>query len=113
MKCWEPCGGKVAIGDVVRWTEGIWHESRRRKTRKATKIGARDVTAQVEACDARGFVSLNVLKCEVTGNRFGMPLEPLKKGAVIRRKRITLTKGGAGKLVQPDPPRPKVKSRFL
>lgn len=115
MSKWIPCGEDFEIGDVVRWTEGIWHEHGRRKKnkRKVVKTGTCEVTGQVETRDRKGFQSLTVLKCEIIETRYGVPVEPFKKGEAIRRKRNTIGRGGGEKLVQPDPPKPKVQSRFL
>lgn len=114
MRKWVACGADWEIGDVLRWTEGIWHAKRRaRKKAKLTRLGTRSVTGQVTASDAKGYAHLTVLKCEIIENRYGGTVEPLKKNTVIKRKRGTIARGGAEKLVEPDPPkRPKVVSRF-
>ena len=110
---WEPCGADCEIGDVVRWTEGIWHSKRKKKKRKVTRLGTREVTAQVLTLDPKDFLSLTVLKCVVIENRYGGDIKPFKKSDLIKRKRSTLARGGAEKLVDLDPPkRPKVVSRF-
>ena len=110
MRRWEPCGGKFETGDVVRWTEGVWHNPRRRK-KKSLRVGTRAVTAQVTDCDAKGWVVLEVMKCETGTSRYAVTLEPLKRKAVIKRKRTTIARGRAEKLA--EAPQPKAKSRFL
>lgn len=110
---WEPCGADCEIGDVVRWTEGIWHSKRKKKKRKVTRLGTREVTAQVMTLDPKDYLYLSVLKCVVIENRYGRAIAPYKKSHLIKRKRGTLGRGGAEKLAEPDPPkRPKVVSRF-
>jgi hypothetical protein len=110
---WISCGGDFELGDVVRWHEEIPRDSQRRKLRKGMRFGRWFVTAQIGACWRDGMASLIALKCEITQNAYGMELIPLAKGAPMKRKRSTLAKAGAEKRVEPDPPKPAVKSRFL
>ena len=109
MTRWEVIAGKVVVGDVVRWHEGIPDQNPRRRSRKARTVGRWQVTGQVEACWTGGFISLVVLKCEMTQNFEGRELMPLKKGVLIRRKRSTLA--GAERRMEPEPP--KATSKFL
>ena len=95
MGKWIPCGEKFIVGDVIRWTEPMWLEpKKKRKTKKPVqKVGERRVTAEVLKVDARGYVSLSVCECEILSNKHGLPLEPFKKGELIRKQRSTIGKG--------------------
>jgi hypothetical protein len=76
---WIKCGADFISPDVLRWTEAVWLEPKRKtKKRKATKAGERRVTAAVLTLDSRGYVRLSVIKDEIIENKFGMPLKALK-----------------------------------
>ena len=109
---WEPCGANFDIGDVVHWTEGVWHQGRRRRKRKATRVASWLVTGQVLTSDPKDFVSVSVLKCEILETSYGMRIEPLKKKQLIKRKRATLAKGRAERLAAPKEAPPHRLSRF-
>jgi len=100
MGKWVPCGESFIVGDVIRWTEPIWLESRKKKKGKKAvrKIGERRVTAEVLAIDGRDYVSLSVCACEIVSNKDGRPLEPFKKKQLIRKKRSTIGKGSGERL---------------
>jgi hypothetical protein len=98
MPAWIPCNGKFLEGDVIRWTEAIWPEAKgRRRKARPEKRGERRVTAEVLKPAGAGFLSLSVISDEITANKYGMPLKALKKGETLRRKPVTLTKGGAAR----------------
>src|SRR5437868_7123988 len=99
MPNWIKCGEDIITGDVVRWTEAVWLEPKRKtKKKKAEKIGERRVTAAVLTVDSKGFVRLSVMQDEITANKYGMPLKPLKKDQVITKKRATIGRGKAERL---------------
>ncbi len=80
---WIPCGEKFIVGNVVRWTEPIWLELKKKKKKgkkKVEKLGARRVTAEVLSADASGYVSLSVFECEILSNTHGLPLRLLSSG---------------------------------
>ncbi|HWR53952.1 MAG TPA: hypothetical protein VN428_22765 [Bryobacteraceae bacterium] len=114
MPKWIPCGEDFDIGHVVRWKEGAWYNSpRRRKRGKGLKIGDRHVTAQVLAYDPKGFILLDVLKCEATQGRLGIEVEPFKKHEILRRQRGTIARGGAERMVpKADAPKRLPSSKF-
>lgn len=112
MARWIACGGNFDIGDVVRWTEGVWHQPRRGRKRKAMRVARQEVTAQVMTYHTSGWVYLQVLKCEAGESWYGLGIEPLKKSAIIKRKRTTLEKGGAEKLAGPPSSPPRRLSKF-
>jgi hypothetical protein len=110
---WIPCGGNAIAGDVVRWVEVVWVQKGRGKRKKPVKAGARDVTAEVKKDEGGGFLSMTVLKCEIVSEAWE-PLKPFKKGEAIKRKRLTLEKGGGHRMIWSDEgARSQVASRFL
>ena len=115
MPNWIKCGENFITGDVVRWTEAVWLEPKRKtKKKKAEKIGERRVTAAVLTTDSKGFVRLSVMKDEITANKYGMPLKPLKKDQAIVKKRATIARGSAERMKWSDESaRAMAVSRFL
>lgn len=94
MPKWIECGDHLITGDVVRWTEAIWPERKRKsKKKKPEKLGERRITAAVLTVDSKGFVRLSVMKDEITENKYDMPLKPLKKDQVIVKKHGTIKRG--------------------
>ena len=94
MPKWIECGEDFITGDVVRWTEAVWLEPKRKtKKKRAEKIGERRVTAAVLTVDNKGFVRLSVIHDEILANKYGMPLKSLKKDQVIVKKRATIARG--------------------
>jgi hypothetical protein len=72
------------------------------------------VTAAVLTMDSKGFVRLSVMKDEITANKYGMPLKPLKKDQVIVKKRATIGRGSAERMKWSDESaRALAVSRFL
>lgn len=104
MPKWIPCGDKFIVGDVVRWTETIWLELRKKKKgkKRLEKLGERRVTAEVLRVDDQGYVHLSVCACEIVANKHGLPLEPFEKNDVIRKKRSTIGKGNGERLKWSD-----------
>jgi hypothetical protein len=97
MTRWTHCGEAFIAGDVVRWTEPVWAEKGRRK-KKLVKVGTRRMTAEVLSEDGKDFVHLKVLKCEIVSSLAARPVEPAKKGELVRRKRKTIGKGSGERL---------------
>jgi hypothetical protein len=80
MSEWIACGDKLVVSDVLRWTEAIWPERKRRsKKQKVLPYGKRRVTAQVLEVDSRGYVRLSVMQDEIVENIHGMPLKTRKR----------------------------------
>ena len=73
-------------------------EEEKKSKKKVEKLGHRRVTAEVLKVDARGYVSLAVLECDILSNTHGLPLKPLKKGEIIRKQRSTIGKGSGERL---------------
>ncbi len=87
---WKQSGDGFLESDVLKWKEAMWAPKRRRKQRHPW--GEQEVTGEVTAIDG-DFVSLKVLKAEITKSNVAADLKPHKVGAVIRKKRATLMKG--------------------
>jgi len=117
---WIPCGEKFIVGDVIRWTEAIWLELKKKKKKKAKKkvekLGARRVTAEVLSADASGYVSCSVCECEIVSNVHNLPLKllMLRKKETIRKLRSTIGKGNGERLKwSEEGARSLVVSKFL
>jgi hypothetical protein len=100
MGKWVSCGESFIVGDVIRWTEPIWLEAKRKKKKTLEKVGERRVTAEV--LTIRGYVYLSVCRCEILSTKDGLPLKPFKKDEIIRKKRSTIGKGGGERLMWTD-----------
>ena len=91
---WVKCGSDITAGDVLRWTEAIWPETKRKsRKKKPSKLGERRITAAVLELDSRDYVRLSIIKEDILSNEYGMPLKPLKKDQVIVKKRATIARG--------------------
>jgi hypothetical protein len=91
---WIECGSDFISPDVLRWTEPIWLEPKRKsRKRKPEKIGERRVTAAVLELQGTDRIRLGVIKDEILSNKYGMPIKPLKREQEIVRKRTTLQRG--------------------
>lgn len=118
MKRWIDCGGDLGIGDVVRWTEKVWYKPRRGRSSKAMGVAEQVVTAQVQKWHG-DWIYLEVMRCLSGESWYALGIEPLKGGDIIKRKRSTIARGDAQKLVEPErPPKGKgggatVASRFM
>jgi hypothetical protein len=86
MTRWTPCGEAFIVGDVVRWTEPVWEERRR----KWVKVGERGNTAQVQ--EISGEWAVFVVK----------ESSEFKPGEVIRRRRDKVGRGNAHRLAWSD-----------
>ena len=119
MEKWIPCGEKFIVGDVVRWTEAIWLDLKKKKKKgkkKVVKLGARRVTAEVLRMDASGYVSLSVCQCEIVSNERDLPVRllTLRKKEIIRKQRSTIGKGSGERLTwSEEGARSLVVSKFL
>ena len=87
---------------MVRWTEAIWGKDARRRKKKPFKVGTQFVTGQVLTEDSKGFVYLKVMKCEILSSLYARQLEPLKTDQIVKRKRVTIGRGGAERLKWSD-----------
>ena len=98
MAVWMPVGDGFIEADVIRWTEPVY---RNRPRGKPVRVGKRLVTAEVlEARD--GWTHLLVRGAEAVSANFGWNLRDVllpPKHEKTKRKRTTLTRGGAERLL--------------
>lgn len=99
---WSNDVSRLAVGDVIRWTDPIWPENKRRRRRtkgaKRRPNGDQRVTAQLLELDSRDYLRLVVIKAEIKENPHGMPLKAFKKGEIVVKKRTTITQGNPERL---------------
>ena len=103
MAEWVPVGKDFIVADVIRWKEGVF-KNRYRKRGKPTRTGERLVTAEVLR-DEAGWVYLLVRGCEVLSAAFGRDIRDipsLSKKTEIKRKRTTIVRGKAERLLRSD-----------
>jgi hypothetical protein len=99
MRGWLPYPGLLIKGDVVRWTEPVWHPSPIRRKSYPAHTGLRRVTADVLAplSDKRFLIA--VIDEKILVNRNGQPLEPSPKGVPIFKNRRTIVRGQPERLI--------------
>jgi hypothetical protein len=83
MPKWISCGAAFITGDVIRWVEPVW-KPKTRRAQRSVKIGTRLIVAEVESCDAEGWVRL-VVRQSQTKALHGWIIPKLD--GVIRRRR--------------------------
>ena len=115
MAKWTPCGNEFIEADVVRWKEGVWEKRSRRKNARAVNVGERTVTAEVLREDGTDWVHLLVRASSVLSEKPGRnKMAMLPKGEEVRRKRTTLARGNAERMLWSDETaRGALISRFL
>ncbi len=93
---WESASGDLMEADVIGWQEAIWplRKSRRKKPRPR---GKQAVVGQVLKIEG-DFITLQILKAEVTENLTRWELRPYRVGETITKKRQTLMKGSPERL---------------
>jgi len=102
---WLTDVSRIAVGDVLRWTEPIWPELKRRRKRgkhKAPPNGEQRVTAQVLELDGREYVHLEVMKAVVVSNKYDVPLKTFKEHEKFWRKREKIDRGKPERLKRSD-----------
>ena len=105
----------IRPGDVVRWEQGYWIKRGSKKFGKAVLVGMRTTIIEVKEVSADGWVSGEVLSCEVGVSKVHRrEVEKLKAGAPVKRAYKTLIKGKAERMEWPDESsRAVLVSRFL
>lgn len=113
MAKWIPCGPEFIEGDVIRWREAVW-KPKARKTSRSVKTGERVIVAEVLA-DEGEWAGLLVKICETTpADNWWKPLQELKPGERLRRRRGPIGQSGAERLLWSDESaRALVASRFM
>jgi hypothetical protein len=85
---WTNDVSRIAVGDVLRWTEPIWPQSKGRRNRygkrRAPPNGEQRVTALVLERDERGDLHLEVIDAVVASNRYDVPLKSARSLTVSR-----------------------------
>jgi hypothetical protein len=88
--------------DVIRWTEGIY-ANHRRKNAKSPRLGERQVTAEVLEETNDGWLKLLVLGSIITKDDYaGSRLPLLKPREQIKRARKTVERGKPERLLWSD-----------
>lgn len=93
----KPGRDTFLIGDVLEWPEPDWYGKGKRK-KAFFKKGERRVTAQVRTMDSKGYVHLEVLKCELVFDQSVTGVEIFRAGEIILRKHSTLKKREAKRI---------------
>ncbi|WP_156397254.1 MULTISPECIES: hypothetical protein [unclassified Sphingomonas] len=100
MDQWIPAKDFIAA-DVVRWTEGVF--DRRRKGKKAMRIGERLMIGEVLDRSDDGWVRLLILGSTITKDEiYGKAIPPMKPGVQLRRGVSTLSRGKPERLKWSD-----------
>lgn len=115
MSEWIPLTAGFIAADVIRWEEAVFSKAQRR-SRRAMKIGARRITAEVgKGPDSEGWVALLVRQCQVLSEiAVGHDVEVFANGTPLRRSVSTILRGKPERLLWSDESaRDVVASRFL
>jgi len=115
---WVKSGSEFVTGDVIRWTDAIWPERKRRRRKgKGPSVrpnGEQRVTAQVLELDGREYLRLLVIKAELVSNTHGMPLKTFKKDEIVVKKRATVERGNPERMKWSDEAQRSIEvSKFL
>lgn len=87
--------------DIIRWTEGVF--DRRRKGKKAMRIGERQMVGEVQHRGEDGWVRLLVLSSTITKDEiYGKAIPSMKPGVQLRRGVSTLMRGKPERLIWSD-----------
>lgn len=89
---WESAVGELVISDVIEWTETIWPARKPRRKSKPKPLGKQRVTGQITGIEG-DFITLVILKAEVTDNPHRADIRPQQVGTVLTKKQQTILKG--------------------
>lgn len=89
---WESVVGELVISDVIEWTETIWPARKPRRKQKPKPLGKQKVTGQVTGIEG-DFITLIILKAEITHNPHRADIRPHQIGTAITKKQETIFKG--------------------
>lgn len=90
MARWIVCGAEFIEADIIRWTEGVWIERRKKKVR----IADRKVMGSVDLIDGE-WCFITVKSCEVGNVEVGKRVVPWPVGSQLKRRCATIGRGGA------------------
>ena len=89
---WESAVGVLVVSDVIEWTETIWPARKPRRKSKPKPLGKQNVTGQITGIEGE-FITLTILKAEITDNPHRTDIKAHQVGTVITKKRQTILKG--------------------
>ena len=89
---WESAVGELVLSDVIEWTETIWPARKPRRKSKPKPLGKQKVTGQITGIE-RDFITLTILKAEITENPHRADIKPHQTGMTITKKQQTILKG--------------------
>jgi len=100
---WIAAAEDLTTGDVIRWTENIWSDRRkgRSKAAKHKIIGKQQVTGQIEEI-SQEFVHVKVIEAVILEKETSKPLATYTKDETLRKKAVTITKGNVERLPWSD-----------
>jgi hypothetical protein len=89
---WDSTVGELVISDVIEWTETIWSARKTRRKQKPKPLGKQKVTGQITEIEGE-FITLIILKAEITDNPHRADIRPHQVGTIIIKKQQTILKG--------------------
>jgi len=94
---WESTVGELVVSDVIEWTETIWPTRKPRRKSKPKPLGKQKVTGQITGVEG-DFITLIILKAEITDNPHRADIRPHQAGTTITKKQQTILKGDPQRL---------------
>lgn len=92
MMSWTDSDDQLVISDVIEWTETVWPPRKPRRKSKPKPLGKQKVTGQITGIEG-DFITLIILKAEITDNPHKADIKPHTVGKAITKKRQTILKG--------------------
>ncbi len=89
---WDSAVGELVLSDVIEWTETIWPARKPRRKSKPKPLGKQKVTGQITGIEG-DFITLTILKTEITDNPHRADIRPHQAGTAITKKQQTILKG--------------------
>lgn len=89
---WESTVRELVLSDVIEWTETIWPVRKPRRKSKPRPLGKQKVTGQITGIEG-DFITLIILKAEITDNPHRADIRPHQAGMAITKKKQTILKG--------------------
>lgn len=94
---WDSTVGEFVISDVIEWTETIWPARKPRRKSKPKPLGKQKVIGQITGIEG-DFITLTILKAEITDNPHRADIRPHQVGTTITKKKQTILKGNPHRL---------------
>jgi hypothetical protein len=89
---WDSAVGELVLSDVIEWTETIWPVRKPRRKQRPKPLGKQKVTGQITGIE-EDFITLIILKAEITDNPHRADIKPHQVGTAITKKKQTILKG--------------------